>query len=87
MTQGSSSSPVTSSAETTTTRRHRPARIQSSASDNAWVVLAHAALIWVFGPRAPMISANCEWPMDRHRKRNRRSNDERLGLEQARAAR
>ena len=40
----------------------------------AWVVQAQAALTWVFGPRAPMISANCEWPIDSTRKRNRRSN-------------
>ena len=59
-TQGRSRSVVTSSAETTTTRRQRPARIQSSAREIAWVVLAHAALICVLGPRAPMISANWE---------------------------
>ncbi len=57
---GMSASPVASSAETTMTRRHRPARIQSSATENAWVVLAQAALIWVLGPRAPMSSANWE---------------------------
>ena len=74
VTHGSRCSPVASSAETTTTLRHRPARIQSSARDRAWVVLAHAALICVFGPRAPMISANWEWPIDRARKRKRRSN-------------
>ena len=73
VTHGSRLSLVTSSAATTTTRRQRPARIQSSASDSAWVVLAQAALICVLGPRAPMISANCECPMDRHRNRNRRS--------------
>ncbi len=72
--QGSSASEVASSAETTTTRRQRPARIQSSASAIAWVVLAQAALTCVFGPRAPMISANWEWPIDRQRNRNRRSN-------------
>ncbi len=72
-TQGSRTSLLTSSADTTTTRRQRPARIQSSASETAWVVLAQAALIWVFGPRAPIISANCEWPMARQRKMNRRS--------------
>jgi len=47
-----------------------------SRDETAWVrdvVLAQAALIWVFGPRAPMISANWECPMDRHRNRNRRS--------------
>ena len=73
-THGSRFSLVTSSAATTITRRHRPARIQSWANAIAWVVLAHAALICVFGPRAPMISANCECPMDRTRNRNRRSN-------------
>ena len=71
---GSSASEVASSAETTTTRRQRPARIQSSATAIACVVLAHAALTCVFGPRAPMISANCECPIDRHRNRKRRSN-------------
>ena len=71
---GSSASEVASSADTTTTRRQRPARIQSSASATACVVLAHAALTCVFGPRAPMISANCECPIDRHRNRKRRSN-------------
>ena len=74
VTHGSRCSPVASSADTTTTRRQRPARIQSSASDSAWVVLAQAALTWVFGPRAPMISANCECPIDRARNRKRRSN-------------
>ena len=39
----------------------------------AWS-LAQAALTCVFGPRAPMISANCEWPIARTRNRNRRSN-------------
>ena len=65
---------MTLSAATITTRRQRPARIQSSARPMAWVVLAQAALIWVFGPRAPMISANWEWPIDRMRNRKRRSN-------------
>jgi len=60
VTQGSSSSLVTSSAETITTRRHRPTRIQSWATDTACVVLAHAAFSCVFGPRAPISSANCE---------------------------
>ena len=46
----SSVSEVTSSAATITTRRQRPARIQSSASATAWVVLAQAALTCVFGP-------------------------------------
>ena len=72
--QPSSTSDVTSSAAMMTTRSHRPARIQSSASAMAWVVLAHAALTWVFGPRAPIISANCECPIDRTRNRKRRSN-------------
>ena len=67
-------SEVTSSAATTTTRRQRPARIQSSASATAWVVLAQAELICVFGPRAPMSSANCEWPIESTRNRKRRSN-------------
>ncbi len=71
--QGINASPVTSSAETTTTRRQRPARIQSSASDRAWVVEAQAALTCVFGPRAPMISANWLCPIDRTRNRKRRS--------------
>ena len=72
--QGSSASELASSADTTITRRQRPARIQSSASVVACVVLAHAALTCVLGPRAPMISANCEWPIARQRKMNRRSN-------------
>ena len=71
--QPRSSSEVTSSAAITTTRRQRPARIQSSASATAWVVLAHAELICVFGPRAPMRSANWEWPIDRTWNRKRRS--------------
>ena len=65
---------LTSSAETTITRRQRPERIQSSATPMAWVVLAQAALSCVLGPRAPMISANWECPMDSTRKRKRRSN-------------
>ena len=72
-TQGMSCSPVASSAEMTMTRRARPERIQSSAIETAWVVLAQAALTCVLGPRAPMISANCECPIDSTRKRNRRS--------------
>ena len=56
------------------TRRQRPARIQSSASATACVVLAHAALTCVFGPRAPMSSANWEWPIESTRNRKRRSN-------------
>ena len=64
---------VTSSAPRTTTRRQRPARIQSSASAKACVVLAQAAFTWVFGPRAPTYSANWEWPMERMRNRKRRS--------------
>ena len=56
---------MTSSAAMTRTRSQRPARIQSSAMATAWVVLAHAALICVFGPRAPMSSANWECPIDR----------------------
>ncbi len=74
VTQGSRCSPVASSAETMTTRLHRPARIQSSATESACVVLAQAALTWVFGPRAPMISANWLCPIDRTRNRNFRSN-------------
>ena len=72
-TQGSRVSEATSSAETTTTRRQRPALIQSSATHSAWEVLAQAAFTCVFGPRAPMSSANCECPMDRTRNRKRRS--------------
>ena len=72
-TQGRSVSEETSSADTMTTRRHRPAAIQSSARASAWVVLAQAALICVFGPRAPTSSANWEWPIDRARKMKRRS--------------
>ena len=67
-------SEVASSAATMITRRQRPARIQSSASATACVVLAQAELTWVLGPRAPISSANCEWPIDRTRKRKRRSN-------------
>ena len=67
-------SPVTSSPATTITRRQRPAAIQSSASAIASVVLAHAELTWVLGPRAPISSANCEWPIASTRNRNRRSN-------------
>ena len=72
--QPSSVSEVASSAATTTTRRQRPARIQSSASATACVVLAHAELICVLGPRAPISSANCEWPIESTRNRKRRSN-------------
>jgi len=36
-------------------------------------VEAHATLTWVFGPRAPMYSANWLWPMVRMRSRKRRS--------------
>jgi hypothetical protein len=39
-----------------------------------WAVLAQAALTWVFGPRAPMYSANWLWPIARMRKMKRRSN-------------
>ncbi len=66
-------SPVTSSPPTTTTRRQRPLRIQSSAMAMAWAVLAQAALTWVLGPRAPMYWANWLWPIDRMRNRKRRS--------------
>ncbi len=66
-------SDVMSSAEITITRRQRPARIQSSATATAWVVLAHAALSCVLGPRAPISSANCECPMESTRNRKRRS--------------
>ena len=48
-------------------------RIQSSARATAWVVLAHAALTWVLGPRAPMYSANCECPIESTLKMKRRS--------------
>ena len=85
--QSSSVSDVTSSAATTTTRRQRPARIQSSARAMACVVLAQAALTCVFGPRAPMSSANCEWPIERTRNRKRRSNSIGLRLAAAGAAR
>ena len=66
-------SEVTSSAETITTRRQRPAPIQSWASETACAVVAQAALIWVLGPRAPISSANCECPIDNTRSRKRRS--------------
>ena len=72
-THGSSVSEVTSSAATITTRRQRPARIQSSAIATACVVLAHAALICVFGPRAPISSASWECPIESTRNRKRRS--------------
>ena len=72
-THGSSVSEVTSSAATITTRRQRPARIQSSAIETACVVLAHAALICVFGPRAPISSASWECPIESTRNRKRRS--------------
>ena len=72
---------MTSSAEMTITRRQRPARIQSSASATACVVLAQAELICVLGPRAPMNSANCECPIDKTRSRKRRSKDIRLFLD------
>ena len=72
-THGSSRSLETASAAMTTTRRQRPERIQSSAIETACVVDAHAALIWVLGPRAPMISANCECPIGSARNRKRRS--------------
>jgi len=52
-------SEVTSSAPMTSTRRQRPARIQSSAMPTAMVVEAQAALTWVLGPRMPSSSANC----------------------------
>ncbi len=65
---------MTSSAATITTRRQRPARIQSSATVTACVVAAQAALTCVFGPRAPMISANWEWPIASTRNKNLRSN-------------
>ena len=70
----SSRSLVTSSPDTITTRSQRPARIQSSATATACVVLAQAELTCVFGPRAPMYSANCEWPIDSAWNRNLRSN-------------
>jgi hypothetical protein len=64
---------VTLSAAMTTTRRQRPERIQSSASAMPDAVEAQATLTWVFGPRAPMYSANWLWPMTRMRSRKRRS--------------
>ena len=64
---------VTSSAPMTITRSARPSRIQSSATASPCVVLAHAALSWVFGPRAPMNCANWECPIARIWKRKRRS--------------
>ena len=66
-------SDVASSAPMTRTRRARPARIQSSAIEIACVVEEQAALTCVFGPRAPMSSANWEWPIERIWKRKRRS--------------
>ena len=74
-------SPVTLSPATTRTRRQRPARIQSSARATPWVVLAHAELIWVLGPRAPMISANWEWPIDSTRKQEPAVEGVGLGLQ------
>ena len=68
-----SASLVTLSAATTTTRRHRPARIQSSARAMPDAVEAQATFTWVLGPRAPMYSANWLWPMVRTRSRKRRS--------------
>ena len=65
---------VTLSAPTTITRRARPERIQSSASAMPDAVDAQATLTWVFGPRAPMYSANWLWPIVRIRSRKRRSN-------------
>ena len=73
-TQPISFSLVTLSAPTTTTRRQRPLRIQSSAIEMPWAVLAHAALTWAFGPRAPMYSANWLCPIVSTRNRKRRSN-------------
>ena len=64
---------VTLSAATTTTRRQRPARIQSSARAMPDAVEAQATLTWVLGPRAPMYSANWLWPIVRMRSRKRRS--------------
>ncbi len=84
--QGKSSSPVTLSAAMISTRRQRPARIQSSAMEVAWAVLAQAALTWVLGPRAPMYSANWEWPMARMRNRKRRSNSKGSAASSARSA-
>jgi hypothetical protein len=66
-------SEVMSSAERTITRRQRPVRIQSLAIPRACVPLEQAPLVDVFGPRAPMYSANWECPMERTRNRNRRS--------------
>ena len=54
---------------------------------DACVVLAQAALICVLGPRAPMNSANCEWPMDKTRNRKRRSNAIRVPCRWRRAIR
>jgi|LauGreDrversion4_1035100.scaffolds.fasta_scaffold70718_1 hypothetical protein len=51
-THGSKWSELGLSAEMTTTRLQRPVRIQSTASEMAAVVPAHAALIWRLGPRA-----------------------------------
>ena len=64
---------VTLSPATMITRLHRPAPIQSCASDTACVVLAQAEFSCVLGPRAPMCSANCECPIARMRNRNRLS--------------
>jgi hypothetical protein len=68
-----SASLVTLSAATTTARRQRPERIQSSARAMADAVEAQAAFTWVLGPRAPMYSANWLWPIVRMRSRKRRS--------------
>ena len=75
-------SELAASAETTITRRQRPARIQSSARPMAWVVLAQAALTCVFGPRAPMCSANCEWPIGEDAEEEAAIEDEALLLQE-----
>ena len=64
---------MTLSAPSTITRRARPDRIQSSARATPDAVEAQATFTWVFGPRAPMYSANWLWPIVRIRSRKRRS--------------
>ena len=66
LTHGRRCSEVGLSAEITTTRRHRPARIQSVASEMAAVVPAHAALMCKLGPRAcaRQKRLGCSWYKD-----------------------
>ena len=64
VTQGSRCSPEASSADNDDAGAAAGADPVLGERDRS-VVLAHAALTCVFGPRAPMmISANCEWPIE-----------------------